>query len=578
MRTFEKLLSKVRLTRAEAGNRAFDSAFCRPVSGALRDRWDELRAEREQRTGPREAVAQTLLLSYRAGIGGSLWLLEASAPGQGDAMLGARAQRMLDRAMLLVSRELPALVAPPQRAVSWSVSRIHTEGEIALDGESFGLSICLAAAAHRLGLPSPSTVAATAAVDGDGVLFDVGGLEEKLGVLHQWALGVETVIVAANQLDAAQALAQRLEAPWQIVGARNLAEATTAAFPNLWTDVMAHWSAPAKLAQVAADLHRLARDGSNQVLSWKGIADAAGRVAARLPETGSGAQDARFAQLVAQRHEGHDALIELDQAYLASMRRPLRLRCLAHIVQSHADCSEVLDPAIEHAVAQMLPPDSRDDAGDDLRLLGAIGRLLAAFFRYSEAEVALQRAVRGWYELDCIPEASFALSELLRVVALTGALPSFTLAVHEYAHAFLKDPRTDAVSRCFILYSLGRGQSLLGNHGEAHRFLADGACEWALSPDHLRALRLRWLTKVVRAEGAADRVEGYVRQLSEIVERAPELEVVAVLAKLDRDQHERNDATSALGAFQSCRPREYRRFATAYDDDLAGRVVREYRY
>jgi hypothetical protein len=359
-----------------------------------------------------------------------------------------------------------------------------------------------------------------------------------------------------------------------------VAEAVVVAFPNLWTDLLAHWSEPAKLTKVASDLHRLARDGSNRVLGWQGIADAAERVANQLPPESPAATDARFARLVALRHEGRDALLELDHAYLAGMRRPLRLRCLAHIVQSHADCAEVLDPAIEQAVAAMLPPDSRDDSGDDLRLLGALGRMLAAFFRYREADVALRRAVRGWFELDRIPEASHALSELLRVVALAGPIASFAGAVREHADSFLQDPRVDAVSRCFVIYSLGRGQSLLGHHGEARRLLADESCEWTLSPDHLRAVRLRWLTRVFRAEGAADRAEDCMRQLSQIVGRAPELEVVAVLAQLDRAQHgqNQNDSALALGTFQSCRPREYRRFAAAGDGDIDVRVAREYRY
>ncbi|HEY2406569.1 MAG TPA: hypothetical protein VGI10_11235 [Polyangiaceae bacterium] len=448
-----------------------------------------------------------------------------------------------------------------------------------LDGDSFGLSMCLAAAAHCLGLSSPFNVAASAVVDGDGVLFEVGGLGEKLGVLHDWALGVETVIVAAGQLEEARTIAKELGASWQIIPARTVADAVVAAFPNLWSDLAAHWNDPAKVAQVAADLLRLARDGSNQVLSWKGIADAAERVVARLPEQSHAAKEARFAHLVALRHEGKDALLELDDEFLVGMRRPLRLRCLAHVVQSHGDCADMLDPAVERAVAATLPTDSRDDSVDDLWLIGAAGRTLAAFFRYESAEVALRRAVHGWFELDSTAKASHALCELLRVVALTDERESFSRLVHDYAGPFLQDPRTDAVSRGFVRYSLGRGHALLGDASEARRCLSDNACDWALLPDHLRATRLRWLIGVLRLDGTnVPPLEDCVQQLAMAVDRSPNFQFVAELAQLDRAQHDGADSSSALHAFETLMPREYRRFNTAYGGDLARRIAREFRY
>jgi len=576
MRRFKALLAKERLTRAEAGNRAFDCVFCRPPDGALRQRWETLRAER--RHAASNPVAQALLLSYRPEFGGSLWLVDAAGVRRSDVRLGARAVRTLEHAALLVSRELPALVAAPRVLDTWTVTGIATGGETVLDGDSFGLSLCLLAAADRLGLPSPPNVAATAIVDSDGALFPVGGLSAKLQVLNDWALGVDTVLVAASQTAEATALARELGTSWQIVGARSLAEAMVTAFPNFWADLLANWSEPAKLARVAGDLHRLARDGSNQVLGWKGIADAAERVVSRLPEGSDATKDARFAQLVALRHEGHDALLELDREYLAGMRRPLRVRCLAHIAQSHGDCAEVLDPTIERAVADTLPADSRDDSVDDFRLLGATGRMLAAFFRYAAAEAALRRAVQGWFELDCIPEASHALSELLRVLALTGPRQSFLVAAEEYAEPFLRDPRADAVSRGFVLYSLGRGHALLGNHQDARHRLADGACDWNLLPAHLRAVRLRWLANAVRAEDAADPAKDCLKQLSALTERTPTLGIVAVLAQLDSAQYRGSDASAPLAAFQATKPRDYRRFVEAYGQELGARIAREYRY
>lgn len=577
MRRFQQLLAKTRLSRAEVGNRAFDSAFFRPSGGAMRERWDTLRRGfPEERLKP-AATAASLLLAYGSGSRGSLWLLEAR-DGRGEIMLGPRAQRALDRAVTLVSRELPALVSSQQTRSAWTVARISTDGESVLDGDSFGLSMCLAAAARSLGLSSPTGVAATAAVDGDGTLLEVGGLAEKLGVLHEWALGVETVIVASQQAESARVITEQLQASWQVAPARTVADAIAIAFPNLWTDLTSQWRSLTKLEQTARDLQRLARDGSNQLLGWKGIADAAAGIVDRLPDSSPARRDALFAQLVAARHEGQDALLELDREYLAGMRRPLRLRCLAHVVQSHGDCADRFEPSIESAASGALPSAARDDSADDLRLLGALGRTYAAFFRYQEAEVVLRRAVSGWFELGSTSEASYALSELLRVVALAGPPEAFRTLRQEFAEPFLNDFGVDAVSCAFMHYSIGRGHALLGELAAAAHCLSDASCDWAVLPDHLRALRLRWWLKVLRAQGAMERIADLAPQLAAVAERSPALAFVNALAALDRVLVENGDSAAPLRLLESLRPREFRRFADAFGSDVAERLAREYRY
>jgi hypothetical protein len=438
--------------------------------------------------------------------------------------------------------------------------------------------MCLAAAAHCLGLPSPPNIVATAAVDSDGALSEVGGLAEKLRALDQWALGVDTVIVAETQSSTARSIVQTLGATWHIVGARTVAEAVATCFPNLWRDLESRWRDETTSARVASDLLRLARDGSNHVLSWRGIGEAAARLTASLPADSRARKDARFAELIARRHEGVEALLPLDEEHFAGMRRPLRLRCLAHVVQSHADWAEDFVPELERAVEKLLPRDPADDSPDDLRVLGALGRWRAAFFRYEPAKEALERAVRGWFELDCVPEASHALSELLRVTAVTHAQEAFGRCVHDYAEPFLSDPRSAAVSRGFVLYALGRGRALLGDFSDARRRLSDEACEWALVPDHLRALRQRWLIRAARSAGDSTAAELAARELSALVERAPHLEYIRTLAELDAELEVRRDGHEVLQSLAKATPVEYRRFEKAYGDDVAARLAREYRY
>lgn len=183
-----------------------------------------------------------------------------------------------------MTRELPALVDSSRSQVSWSVRRVHTAGETVLDGECFGLSLCVAAAAHHLELPSPSHLAATGCVASDGTVLPVDGLRSKLNVLHDWALGVTTVLTSAAQAEEAGAIAREVGAAWRILGVRTVADAIACAFPNWWTDLQSRWDGDVtRLTQMARDLHRLARDGSNHLLSWRALADVAEAVAGRLP-------------------------------------------------------------------------------------------------------------------------------------------------------------------------------------------------------------------------------------------------------------------------------------------------------
>lgn len=564
MRKLETLLSKNQLTRAEQYNPAFESAFFRPPAGDLRERWEALRAQRTTNPAP----TQVLLLSYKESFGGSIWLLEANAAARTNAELGAQARRTFERVSLLVSRELPALVDTSRSQASWSVRRVHTAGETVLAGESFGLSLCVAAAAYHLPLPSPSHLAAIGCVASDGTVLPVDGLRAKLSILHDWALGVTTVLTSAAQSEEADALAREIGASWQIVGVRSVGEAIGCAFPNWWTDLQSRWADDIPLlTQLAHDLHRLARDGSNQLLGWRALADVAEAVASRFPSDDPARKEAQFAARVARRHDGEQALLPLDGEWLASMRRPLRLRCLAHVIQSHGDCADELDQGVIGEAIKALPEHPLDDSPDDLRLLGATGRTLAAFFRYPEAEGMLERAVRGWFELDRAPEASHSLCELLRVTSATQPHDLFLDTVTLYAERVLGDPRAPEISRGFVRYWSGRGFSVLGDDARAYEYLTDADFDWNLLPDHLRACRLRWVVRVTRRLGRPEIALKYHCALEALANQNPATKFALALAELDRAQLESKDFRPGLKALSESRPTEYRRFASAFPDE-----------
>jgi hypothetical protein len=577
MRKLEALLSKNQLTPAERPNPAFESAFFRPPAGDLRQRWDALRAQRPTNPAP----PQVLLLSYKESFGGSIWLLEANAAARTNAELGAQARRTFERVSLLVSRELPALVDASRSQVSWAIRRVHTAGETVLEGESFGLSLSVAAAAYHLQLPSPSHLAAIGCVASDGTVLPVDGLRAKLSILHDWALGVTTVLTSAAQSEEAGALTREIGASWRIVGVRSVGDAISCAFPNWWTDLQSRWADDVPLLkQVAHDLHRLARDGSNQLLGWRALADVAEAVASRFPSDDPARKEAQFAALVARRHEGERALLPVDGEWLASMRRPLRLRCLAHVVQSHGDCADELDQGVIGEAIQALPKQPLDDSPDDLRLLGAVGRTLAAFFRYSEAEGMLTRAVRGWFELDRAPEASHSLCELLRVTSATQQHDPFRDTVSRYAQRVLGDPRAPEVSRGFVRYWSGRGFIVLGDDARGYEYLVDQEFDWNLLPDHLRACRLRWVARVARRLGWAEIALKYHGLLEALADQNPATKFALALAELDRALLKSIDVRLAMKAFSESRPGDYSRFASAFPDEVerCRKLVDHFRY
>jgi hypothetical protein len=577
MRKLEAILAKSRLTRAEIANPAFASEFFRPPPGELRLRWDELRAQRTAEP-PR---SQSLLLSYKQNVGGSIWLLDASEKYASDAELGWQARRTFDRVTLLVSRELPALIEVGARVPGWTIRRVHTAGEAVLEGESFGLSLCLAAAAYYLQLGSPSHVAAAACVASDGTVLPVDGLRDKLCVLHDWALGVTTVLTSAAQAAEAEAAAGELGATWRIIGVRSVGEAIGHAFPNWWTDLQSRWAGDRPLlTQLVRDLHRLARDGSNQLLGWRALAEVAEGVACRLPAGGPAWKEAQFAALIARRHEGEPALIPLDEGWFSTMRRPLRLRCLAHVVQSHGDSAETLNVEVMDEVIRALPQRSVDDSVDDLRLLGALGRTLAAFFCYEKAESLLRRAVQGWFELDRAPEASHALCELLRVVAVTNQRDEFPREVRIYVEPLLRDARTAEISRGFVRYWVGRGFSVLGDHDRAYEYLSGGGVDWNLMPDHLRACRLFWALRVARQLGRTGAARTHQEELQALASQRRVPRFTLALAELDRAQAESADLRPPLKALRESRPIDYNRFARAspVEVELCRRLIAEFRY
>ena len=463
-----------------------------------------------------------------------LWRLEEGAPQEpGHVGFHGRARRSLVVASALARADVPLLVdARSLRDPAWRAVSVlaPTKPVYRLAGGSFGLAMVLAASARLLGLPLPTGLVATAAVSESGRVEEVDGLEAKLALLGHAALDMElTCVVAASQVDRARA-----HAPGgvRVVGVERLDEAIALAFDeaSLAEHLGERWSAPEARRAAAATFFRIAMDGSNRLLGWRSLARAA-ELLASLSEDDPSAWRVDVAARIARRHANEPTPIRVAPAVSAALPRPRRIQLLAHQVQAAADAHSD-DWREQLAAGWAALPEAGEEHGEELELLGALGRAEAAWGRYVDAGRALRRAVRGWLALDAEPRASYALCELLRVVGIGG--DGLDPEVTEAVARFDCDPRPDATSRAFVRCALGRAQAQLGQTADAVETLTDPVVRWEHCPAHVRATRSRWLAYAVYPR-EPHRARRAWSELTDLAQRKPRVTGFAdALARLDR--------------------------------------------
>jgi hypothetical protein len=162
-----------------------------------------------------------------------------------------------------------------------------------------------------------------------------------------------------------------------------------------------------------------------------------------------------------------------------------------------------LDPApiIAAAVRLLTDSDATEPAalrglpthGEERRLLGALGRLLARVGRVDEAiSLCLEPCRATWVRTGKGYESSHALAELLLLHGAAGTLPDAERWIVDLAD----DPRTSDASLQFARVALGRGLVLAGDLPRALRVLDDGEPPLpggAIPQPGLEAQRLRWI-------------------------------------------------------------------------------------
>jgi hypothetical protein len=471
-----------------------------------------------------------LLVGEHRGAGSLFWFcpedaLEQQIPFRGEA------REQVHLARRLVPRALPALVEPSALEMDPAGARRAVLGSPdpgALDGPSFGLSICLAFASRLLDEPVPADLVALARLDEAGRCRPVGHLEAKLDVLMRWALGVRTVLVERGQRDEAERVVRTLGGALEVVPVADLAGALQRTFGDVEQRLGRRWTEePERAERAARALLSLARDGCHHLIDWGGVARAARGLAARLE--GEPAWMAELAAHIAQRHRAAPEPIPLHEDWLAAQPRPFRLRLWAHVVQSAADGVDAWRDRLDAAAAQVAP--EGDEHPEDLELLGALGRAHASWYAYDRAVPLLERAVAGWFRLERGHEASYAATELLRIAGADGH-PALEPLIAQVAEPMLADPRAPDASRAFVTVGVGRAMVQRGRPAEALAWLRDRPLAWDRSPAHARAARERWCAVALDALDRADEADA-VREALQRAHAADDGAVVVRLARLD---------------------------------------------
>jgi len=570
--------------------------------------WEPTLQERARSIVPDPPLAplpgEVLLVSVGCSTG--LWrctLAAAAAPApsrtlQGTAMLSGDARAALELASRIVVRELPLLPVaarspvgfreegpPPVRLALVALLR-DEEAPVQLDGPSYGLALLLAAVSWHIGQPVPADLCALGTIDAAGMVGGVGELRDKLLGLAGWGLGIRRLLVAPDQVAAVQDLLATepafREAGLEVVPVRSAAVAIGIAFPDLAERLAESLAAPQDQRDAAQRLFAgLVLDQGSLLLAPKAVLETCDLLqrllgSAAAEADGSSLKLIEITRAVNLRHLGFPALIPWpDPEWLHSWRRPLRLRILAHLVQSAADCDEQAElDYFERARGQLSAPG--EESLEELILLGALGRALAAVRQYPDAAALLRRAVVGFVELGQPYQASHSFCELCRVQGILGSEDPLTAS---WMQGIATDPRSPAGQLSFLRLARGRSLLQLGRPELAAEQLDPRAIEhqWRLCPLHVQQSRGRWWALTLDRLGLPAEAERERESLSADTE-------FRLLAALDRCLRDEEDPGSILEELQQNQDvgyeiRRLRRLASAGTlEEQAWVVVAEYRY
>lgn len=523
------------------------------------------------------AVGEVLLVSVAASAPRTaLWRLswnDRHAPV--EAPFRADAHASLVRAGSIAPRVAPHLHTlrpldhPPRGAAQ--VFKRGPHADHVLDDVSFGVSFVFAAVSALTDRPVPPRFVATAALDADGALRPVAGLADKLSLVADAALAVDTVLVAASQRDEARAVAATLARPLAVWGVSTAEEAVARMFDGADKAAPGAWDDERRARAVADALFTLCREG-NAVTRWRAVERAAAWLTGRFAASSRWGVRVRFAAHVAARHANAEA-VAMHWEHFVTPGGDHPFQMAAHVLQAAADAGLDELPAYVDR-AQELLPDEPDEPGA-IELLGALGRALAALRRYDGAATALAYAARAWFDTPTPHEASYPLAEWLRVAAVAGDARAWAEAVAT-TDVYLAQVEGGHHGRRFVRAALAHGYGL---RGEADRVLAelDGPA-WSDAPAWLVRSTRRLRAQALDALGRGDEAEALRRSLAEDDDDRAAVE--AAFAALDATLARGDDPAVAVEAVLATRPQGVRWLleGAATADERARRLAREYPY
>lgn len=503
------------------------------------------------------AAGEVLLVSvaasaHRTALWRLSWSDRRAAP---DAPFRREAHESLERACEVARQVAPHLhtlhpVERPPRGATHVFKR-GRDADAALDDVSFGLPLVLAAVSALTDRPVPPRFLATAALDADGALRPVAGLADKLALVADAALAVDTVLVAQQQHDEAARIAVGLARPLAVVAVVDAAGAVRRVFEGAWETAPAAWGDDRRAAAVTEQLFTLCRKGSART-EWRAVERSARWLAERYAPTTRHHARARFAALVAARHANGDAVAMRWEDFVTRGSDHAR-ELAAHVLQAAADAGLDELPAYVERARGLLSDDP--DEPSSLALLGAIGRALAALRRYDEAAAALARAARAWTDSTTPREASYPLAEWLRVAALLGDDVAWGDARAD-AVSYLDgvDHEHDHDGAHFVRAALARGHLLRGDATEALAALDGpawrGARAWLV--------RATWRVRAQALDGVGRRDEADALRCALVEDGGDRAEVERAFAMLDAALARGDDPGAAADAVLAARPQGVR--------------------
>ncbi len=569
--------------------RALRSPWCWPGDAALSARAVEL--------GFPEAdppfAGEVPVVSVR-GDKATLWRLLPDTLGRlEDKPLVGQAQQAADDAWDLASAALPAqaTLAPGKARRPWG-ARVLAKmpggglGDV-LDGPSFGLALCIAAASCLLQTRTQRRVLALASVEPDRTLARVGGLERKLELAGDWALGIDLVLVAPDQLDLARSLlrAARPDLADSIRAPHDLDEALRMCWDDLFAVVLREWHSPEERTEVIEGLFHCALRQTARRRSWQSLAGTARLLAAQVREVDPhAAWKADMVGLIARQREGHAADVDGPaQEHMELLPRPVALSLTARVLEAAVDCPAGerlgdLGERLELALQQI--PDDAGIFDEHVVLLGAVGRVQAALGQLTQAEETLERAIRLWGSLDMRHGRCGPIGELLRVRALRGDGDGVRRLLDGRYSGCLGGSAITPRNQAILRWQAARALLVVGDHDGALEQLKAAGPHLADAPSYVDRASRRCRAAALDGVGDVTGARAIRRELERRGAQKRRLPPNVVLSRLDEALAAGADPSTHLEALFALDLSETRRLQTPppWSVEDAKRVAREFRY